>query len=164
MIYIQNLNVVLVERLWRVADDAKRHVDGLLDCEYEISHAQIVVLRALVQRTCRGTLSEIAKLLGCTNENAGRLVARLVGREHLQRVRNGDARMKEVVATERGNDFLRGVELQIQRDAMTALEPLDTREKEQLFALLSRIEDRQTTERKHPGGHFLSSTQSRSQA
>lgn len=142
-----NLNTVLAERLWRVGDDTRRYVDGLLDCDYEISHAQVVVLRALVERRCDGKLADIAKHLGCTSENAGRLVARLVGRDYLRRAAGGDARMKAVVATAKGIENLSYLEQHIMRDVGNALQPLDYIEKEQLLALLSRIHDYARTTR-----------------
>lgn len=142
-----NLDVIVIERLLRVAQTSSIEIDGLLEMEREMTHAQVCVLRAFANGSCNGTLSDLAKALGCSNANAGQIVKGLALREHLRRVRNKDGRIRHFELTPRGYAACLDGQVQLSAEASRALEPLDAREKEQLLALLSKIEGHARTTR-----------------
>lgn len=136
---LRKIEVALLENLWRVAMESGRHVDAMLREAREISRAQLVVLHTLFTGASTGSLSDLAKILRCSNANAGQLVAGLIERGHVRKVENADARVTQITLTFEGIDAHTSGESQLEVDAETIFAPLDAQEKEQLLALLSKI-------------------------
>jgi len=134
----------LLEHVWRIAQSATRHTDGVMQWTYEYSLAQVLVLRAIVaaERAGRTALSaaEVAQELRCSRANASELVAALVRRRMLTKARDpANRRIIRLyptpdgrIAESRGRTLVAGCARQV----FTTLEGA---EKQTLLTLLEKV-------------------------
>ena len=130
--------------MWRIAQNASRHCDGVLQLTYEYSLPQILVLRAIVaaEQTGRPALcaSEVAHELQCSRANVTEIVATLVRMRTLTKRRDpANGRVVRLYPTPTGRLTELHARQQLGIDASRAFVTLASGEKEILAALLQKV-------------------------
>lgn len=131
----------LLAQLWRVASETSRFNDAMMNETVEHSAAAIAVLRVVAAQKAN-TPTDVARVLGCSRANAGKLINRLARSRHLERHRHPkDARSISLRITPYGVDALRRGETQLAEDAERWFARLHEVDKYQLLDLLDRLRD-----------------------
>ena len=130
--------------MWRIAQNASRHCDGVLLLTYEYSLPQILVLRAIVAAEQTGRLalcaSEVAHELQCSRANVTEIVATLVRMRTLTKRRDpANGRVVRLYPTPTGRLTELHARQQLGIDASRAFVALASGEKEILAALLQKV-------------------------
>ena len=138
------LDAQLLDRVWRIAQNASRHCDGVLQLTYEYSLPQILVLRAIVAAEQTGRLalcaSEVAHELQCSRANVTEIVATLVRMRTLTKRRDpANGRVVRLYPTPTGRLTELHARQQLGIDASRAFVALASGEKEILAALLQKV-------------------------
>jgi DNA-binding MarR family transcriptional regulator len=139
-----SLETRLLDHVWRIAQSAARHSDGVLQWTYEYSLPQILVLRAIVaaERSGRPALSpsDVAHELKCSRANASELVAALVRNQKLTKRRDPEnRRIIRLHPTTDGRTLEYHARAVLADNARQVFATLEGPEKETLVSLLEKV-------------------------
>ncbi|MDB5216419.1 MAG: Winged helix DNA-binding domain [Myxococcaceae bacterium] len=134
----------LLDHVWRIAQGASRHCDGVMKVMYEYSLPQILVLRAIIagEQAGRPALCarEVAHELQCSRANATEIVAALVRMHTLTKRRDpANQRIVRLYPTPKGRLAEFHARAQLADDASRAFATLEGPDKATLLALLQKV-------------------------
>lgn len=139
-----SLETRLLDHVWRIAQSAARHSDGVMQWTYEVSLPQVLVLRAIVtaERAGRPALSprDVANELQCSCANANELIAALARNRSLTKRRDAaNRRIVRLYPTPDGRIAEHRARGLLAANARRVFETLDGAEKKLLVTLLEKV-------------------------
>jgi DNA-binding MarR family transcriptional regulator len=141
---VPDLDARLLHHVWRIAQSAARHSDGVMQWTYEYSLPQVLVLRAIVAAEGAGrpalSPSDVAHALQCSRANASELVAALVRNRSLTKRRDpANRRIVRLYPTPDGRIAEYRARALLADGAGQVFETLEGAEKQVLVTLLEKV-------------------------
>lgn len=138
------LETRLLDNVWRIAQSATRHTEGVMQWTYEYSLAQVLVLRAIVAAEAAGrpamSITDVAHELQCSRANASELVAALVRQRSLGKGRDPvNRRIVRLYPTPDGRIAEYRARTLVAECACQVFTTLEGAEKQTLLTLLEKV-------------------------
>ena len=134
------LDVCVLDDLWRAYGTSFRHVESRLDARTTCSLPQFMVLRSIVSSEFTMAPTDIARALGCSKSNVGKIVERLMHVGWIAKTRHPrDSRCVMLRLTPRGEEAYESGFAALTGAGHELLAALDDERKLALLALLQRI-------------------------